>query len=269
MSVTTWVRARPVLAFCLLTFAITWGAWWPMAAYNRGWTDLHLPALYFVGGLGPGIAAYVVMRILHGKAAGAALFGPLLRWRVSWAWYAVAVLLAPAVWLLAATLTGTLGTELAALGSVAAVAAALVRYLLAAVPEEVGWRGFALPTLQARHSALTASLIVGLLWWAWHLPLILGGDPVMSTYPLVPYGIWILAQAVLYTWLYNNTGGSLLIAVLLHGISNVVGVFSAAPWATTGVTVALAVVAIAVYGPRELSRTGPRVALARLAQSPA
>lgn len=266
-SLSTWVRARPVLAFYLLTFAITWGSWWPMAAYNRGWTDLRLPALYVVGGLGPGVAAYVVMRILRGGAADAELLGPLLRWRVGWGWYAVAVLLFPVIWVLAATLTGTWATEVAALGPVAVIAVALARSLLAAVPEEVGWRGFALPALQARHSALSASLIIGLLWWAWHLPLVLGGDPVMSTYPLLPYTIWIVAEAVLYTWLYNNTGGSLLIVVLVHGISNVVGVFSAAPWATTGITLALALTVIAVYGPRDLSRTRPRVTLSWLAHT--
>jgi formate-dependent nitrite reductase membrane component NrfD len=79
--VMAWVRARPLLSFYLLTFAITWGTWWPMAAYHQGWTDLTLPVLYLVGGLGPGIAAYVVMSILRGRAAGSELLGPLLRWR--------------------------------------------------------------------------------------------------------------------------------------------------------------------------------------------
>lgn len=261
MRLSSLVRARPVPAFFLLTFVITWGTWWPMAAYNRGWTDVHLPGLYFLGGLGPGIAAYVVVRILRGKAADAELLGALLRWRVGWAWYAVAVLLFPVIWMLAAALSATVATELAASGSVSAALLALLRYLLAAVPEELGWRGFALPALQARHTALTASLVVGLSWFAWHLPLVLGGDPVMSTYPLLPYAIWFLAQSVLYAWLYNNTGGSLVIAVLLHAIANVVGVFSAAPWATAGVTVAVTVIVVAVFGPAHLSRTGPRLTL--------
>lgn len=273
MRLSSWIRARPVLAFYVLSFAITWTTWWPMAAHDRGWIDLHLSALplvgglplvgalYFVGGLGPGVAAYVVVRILHGKAADAELFGALLRWRVGWVWYVVAILLYPLIWAVTTTLSGTWPTELAALGSVNAVLASLLRYLLAAVPEELGWRGFALPALQVRHTALTASLVVGLLWFAWHLPLVLGGDPVMSTYPLLPYAIWFLAQAVLYTWLYNNTRGSLLIAVLLHGIANLIGVFSAAPWATTGITVVVATVVVAVYGPKHLSRTGVRVTL--------
>jgi hypothetical protein len=137
---------------------------------------------------------------------------------------------------------------------------------IAAIPARRGPRGgrlagFALPALQARHSALTASVIVGVLWMLWHLPLLLGGDPAMATYPLVPYTIWIIAESVIYTWLYNNTRGSLLIAVLLHGISNVVGPFSAAPWATTGITVALALLVVLVFGPRHLSRTGLRITL--------
>jgi len=259
MKVGHWVRDRPFLAFCILTFAITWSAWWPMAAYNNGWTDVHLPALYFVGGLGPGIAAYVVMRILFGSAADSALLGPLLRWRVGWGWCAVAVLLVPALWVLSARLTGTLGSELAALGSLSAVAVSLVQHLLAAVPEEIGWRGFALPALQARYSALTSSFIVGLLWAAWHLPLVLDGDPLMSTYPLIPYAVWFLAQAVLYTWLYNNTGGSLFIAVLLHGLANFFGSFSTAPFIATALTLALALTVITAFGAPNLSKTRPRL----------
>jgi uncharacterized protein len=255
------IRSRPILSFYVLTFVTTWGAWWPMAAQNRGLISVQLPALFFVGGLGPGIAAYIVVFVLRGRATATELLGPLLRWRVPWVWYVAAVLLFPAIWLVATVLSGTLAAELAAMGTVTTVGLALVRYLLAAVPEEVGWRGFALPALQAHHSALTASVIVGVLWALWHLPLLLGGDPTMSTYPLVPYVVWMVAESVLYAWLYNNTRASLLIPVLLHGLSNVFGVFGTAPWITTGITVATAGLVVAVFGPRHLSRTGPRITL--------
>jgi membrane protease YdiL (CAAX protease family) len=115
--------------------------------------------------------------------------------------------------------------------------------------------------LQQRFSALSSSVIIGGLWALWHLPLLVGGDPVMSTYPLIPYLVYILAASVLYTWLYNNTHGSLLLAVPAHGVSNVVGPFSAAPIATAVIIAGLAVAVIVVFGPQHLRRTGRRVTL--------
>ncbi|WP_098484905.1 CPBP family glutamic-type intramembrane protease [Georgenia soli] len=109
-----------------------------------------------------------------------------------------------------------------------------------------------------RHSALTVSLVVGALWALWHLPLIMGGDPTMSACPVLPFVVWMIAEAVLCTWLYNSARGSLLVAVLRHGISNVLDVLSSAPWMTATVTVTAAVLVIAVFGPERLCRTGRR-----------
>jgi membrane protease YdiL (CAAX protease family) len=257
------VRKQPVVAFYVLTFAITWGSWFPMAAHNRGLLPVDLPLLFFLGGLGPGIAAYVVMRALRGKRGDAELLGPLLRWRVGVPWLLVSILLFVVIWLLASTVSSRLDEELAVVQVWPGLVLLAVRYLLAAVPEEVGWRGFALPALQQRFSALTSSLIIGAVWALWHLPLLVGGDPVMSTYPLIPYLVYIVAESVLYTWLYNNTGGSLLLAVLAHGASNVVGPFGAAPVATAVITAALAIAVVAIFGPRHLTRTGQRITLAR------
>lgn len=252
-AVARWVRARPVIAFFLLTFAITYLCWVPMTASGRGWIEFDLPLLYLVGGLGPGIAAYTVMRILRGKNAGQALFGPLLQWRAGPWWYLVALLLFVVIWLVATAVAGDLDAEFAALGPWTVFLAAVVRYTLAAVPEEVGWRGFALPALQVKHSALVAGLVVGVAWWLWHLPLLLGGDESMSDLPLLPHFVYVVSASVLYVWLYNNTGGSLLIAVLAHAVSNIVGVFSSAPIATAVITAGVAAVVVVVYGPANLS----------------
>ncbi|MGZ8723826.1 MAG: CPBP family glutamic-type intramembrane protease [Aeromicrobium sp.] len=254
-----WVRARPVVAFFLLTFAITYVCWVPMMASERGWFEFDLPLLFFVGGLGPGIAAFIVMRILRGSDADQALFGPLLRWRVGVWWYLVALLLFVVIWLIATTVAGDLDEELTALGPWIAFLAAVVVYTLAAVPEEVGWRGFAVPALQVKHSALVAGLVVGVAWWLWHLPLLLGGNEAMSEYPLLPHFVYVVSASVLYVWLYNNTGGSLLIAVLAHAVSNIVGVFSSAPVATAVIIAGVAAAVVVVYGPANLSRTKNRV----------
>ena len=82
--------------------------------------------------------------------------------------------------------------------------------------EEIGWRGYALPRLQARHSALVASLVVGVVWAFWHVPKFLtaGGGQDDSSFWLFLVGT--VATAVLFTWVFNSTGGSLLTVTLLH-----------------------------------------------------
>jgi uncharacterized protein len=90
--------------------------------------------------------------------------------------------------------------------------------LFTGLGEEPGWRGFALPRLQERHGPLAATAVLAVAWAMWHLPnLMFGGRTGLS------YGLWLaltVASAFIYTWVYNHTGGSLLVAVLLHGAIN-------------------------------------------------
>ena len=124
--------------------------------------------------------------------------------------------------------------------------------------EELGWRGYALPRLQARHSALLASIVLGLLWGLWHLPLFLTqGDARAS----IPFGWWmagIVVAAIVYTWVYNHTQGSLLIVLLLHTTTALTSSFlsSAATTPMFEVVVQLVAVGILVLatGPTSLSR---------------
>lgn len=254
-----WVSAHPVVAFFILTFVISWASWLPMAAYNRGLVDASIPALYFIGGIGPGIAAWIVLRIIRGGSAETDLFGPLLRWRVHWKWWVVAILLFPVIWCVAALIVGKLDSHLASIAPSWGIAVALIGALFAAIPEELGWRGFALSALQTKYSALTASLIVGVVWALWHLPLLLGANPFMSTYPLGPFLLWVVAASVLYAWVYNSTRGSVLIVVILHAFANLAGAFTLAPWAIVAVAAAVAVVVTLIFGSRELTRTGRRI----------
>jgi membrane protease YdiL (CAAX protease family) len=89
-----------------------------------------------------------------------------------------------------------------------------------ALGEEIGWRGFALPHLQARTSALRAALLIGVVWGCWHLPLWLRGAETNPLLLFVPFVVMVIAMSVLCTWIYNGTGGSLLVVVLLHAAAN-------------------------------------------------
>jgi membrane protease YdiL (CAAX protease family) len=92
--------------------------------------------------------------------------------------------------------------------------------LLISVGEEFGWRGFALPRLQQRFSALNASLVLGLVWGFWHFPGFLIGTGVPADMPFTVFLLWVILATILITWVYNNTGGSILSAILMHSTAN-------------------------------------------------
>jgi len=88
--------------------------------------------------------------------------------------------------------------------------------------EEIGWRGYVLPRLQAKHTALAASLILGVIWGFWHLPKFLSH---WNTVSFAWFMVHTLAGSVLYTWMYNGTKGSLLLVTLFHASANTAGMF--------------------------------------------
>ena len=255
--ISTWVRQQPLIAFYALAFAITWLGWVPQAAHSHGLFPFDSPLFYILGGVGPLLAAFIVLSVLRGKSDYEDLFRPLMRWRVGVIWYLVALFGYAALWIIAITLRGELATELEKLGPPLALIQVFLVSLLAAVPEEVAWRGFALPRFQARYNALTASLIVGVLWALWHLPLLLTQGTVMSSYPLVPYLFKVVAVSVIYTWIFNSTRGSLLIVTLFHAASNTVGPFAGLE--QTLVFALAAAALILVFRPAHLSHQGERL----------
>lgn len=133
---------------------------------------------------------------------------------------------------------------------------ALLIALLSNPWEEVGWRGFALPRLQARHTAFTATLIVGALWALWHLPIFFWVDNPMSRYPFVLWFISTVAGAFIYTWLYNSTQGSVAAVALYHVLDNTYGPImgSGSVAADCIVHLLVAGLLIAVFGTTNLSR---------------
>jgi uncharacterized protein len=129
--------------------------------------------------------------------------------------------------------------------------------------EEMGWRGYVLPRLQDKHSALLSSLIIGVIWSIWHLLKFLGTG-TSGGRSFAWFTIFCLAAAVLYTWLYNNTRGSLLLVTVFHATQNTGGIFLPVSFAVTGGVlqnieiILYIVVAVAVTfaaGATKLSRT--------------
>ena len=268
------VRSPTVLYF-VLAYAITWSLLVPVLVSPDPAGDPVLVILYLLGGFGPSVAAVVVTWRECGRSGVRSLMAKLTRWRVGARWY-VAALSIPIL------LKGASLGVLVALGNpvpefsvsspaVLLVTAVVVGLFPGAVGEELGWRGYALPKLQERWSALVASLVLGLVWALWHLPTFCfaGGLVAQSAGPVVWFGIEITALSVIFSWIVNNADGSVLLAIVLHAANNgttpvLYGAIQDAGYgdaygqvlAVASIVVAGLVVAIA--GPEHLSRRGTR-----------
>ena len=282
---TTTARSFPLMYF-VLALALTWILWWPAALEARGMISVPIPAQP-LGAFGPLVAAVIVTAQESGRAGLRSLLGRILQWRVAPIWYGVALLGPPLLYLVALALEVLLGGQPPSLGSLIGVLPIVViifgyMVFFVALGEEVGWRGYALPALQSRYSALVSSVILGALWALWHLPLFFNPDLHYSNVPFVLQLAFQIPAAILFTWVFNSTGGSVLLAILMHAVLNAssrlwgampeysVEPPTAAEAAAQTVHInvmfaivvgAAAVVVMLVYGPRNLSRH-PRQVLA-------
>lgn len=226
---------KQVVVFFLLAFALTWMNWVPRALASHGMIELAVPDfLGVVAGYGPALAAIISAGLFGGKAGLSDLGRRLVHWRVGWQWCAIALFLPAAISLTALALQWLLGwppisadissppagPSDAPLWQRALLLATMFIFGFDGLGEELGWRGFAVPKLQARFSALTASLILAACWAAWHLPYAMTKGSAMNGMPFWWFLPGMLASTILYTWIFNNTQGSILLAILFHAANN-------------------------------------------------
>jgi membrane protease YdiL (CAAX protease family) len=251
------VRRHPLVVFFVLAYALSW---WPWILYVFDLSPLPIV------GFGPFLAAIVVLAVTRGKAGVMALLRRMVRWRVSPVWYAVALLLPIAITVAATVLNVLFGAQAPSSAELSGWSGLVPGFfVLLLVPgfggawEEPGWRGYALPRLQVGRSALLASLILGLLWAFWHLPLMVVGEVNWSDIVLV------IAASVVFAWVFNSASGSVLIAMVMHAMNNTISgsffgpMFSGADsvrqaWLYTALWGVVAIVLVVVYGPTHLSR---------------
>ena len=252
------VRRHPVIWFAALSIVLSWWAW-PL--YSLGLIPVP------VASFGPFLAALVVLAVTEGKPGIVGLLRRMGRWRVGVGWYLVALALPLALSAVAVMINIALGAQadlsMAAfdwLGILSAFAMALLIPGFGGAWEEPGWRGYAVPRLQAGRTALRAALILGLLIAGWHLPLIVVGEVSWTDI------IQIMGAAIVFNWLFNNARGSVLIIMLSHAMNNTVwstltskvvaepdlaqqAVLQAAVWCAT------AMILVILAGPADLSRS--------------
>lgn len=180
----------------------------------------------------------VVVLLVAGLIAGGrspdpgirARMASLLEWRKPWWLWAAAFLIYPAILAMGGALAWALGapvplpaaaTQPLTVWGPLFVTGVLMTGFFRGGPEELGWRGFMLPELQKQWSPLAASLLIAVVWSLWHLPLHVTGfydGPVAVG--MVVRTLRLIPLAILFTWLYNRSGGSLLLVVVLHAVHN-------------------------------------------------
>ncbi|HJQ80149.1 MAG TPA: CPBP family intramembrane glutamic endopeptidase [Lacipirellulaceae bacterium] len=207
--------------FFLLAFAWTWLCWWTLYAATLGYVTLPIPHehLATLGQFGPFAAALMVTTVTIGRSGVRELLLSLVRWRAHPRWPVISLLLLPATMIAAMVIysfvkNGSLaGLQFRASWSTLPRDFVYLLILGGALGEEPGWRGFALPRMQARYGPLAASVCLGLLHAVWHLPLWWLYPPPC---PFPVYVAGVIPMTVLFTWLWNHTRGSVFYSLIFH-----------------------------------------------------
>lgn len=255
------MRQYPVAWFYILAFSVSWLGLVPGVLSSRGIAPFNNPYVQLLGilfSIGPALAAVIISQVTQGNAGVKNLLRALLKWRVSLVWYIIAVLGPVVIFMAGQVITKLMGltvapTELQSNPFLLIIAVFVM--ILSSTGEEIGWRGFALPHLQKRYNAVLSTLIVGVLWSLWHLPLIFLTDNPMAQAPLLWF-ISIVADAFIYTWIYNSTKGSILLVAIFHAATNIFGalITGVSPIAYALLICVVAIILIAVFGKVNLSR---------------
>ena len=216
------IRRHPVITFFLLTYALSWGA--------IPWQSFFAPGVL--------VAALIVVSLTEGVAGLKAMGSRLIRWRVSWIWYALALGVPLAIKFASIGLNNAFGAPAAHIAEFTvwyalpmAIAINIVNPINAQLPEEASFRGWAQPKLQTTRTPLAATALMALGVTIWHIPLTLmpqfGSSPI-ETLATIAVTFW-------YAWLFNHASGSALLTLIAHATEGAIE--TSALWQDTADTI--------------------------------
>jgi uncharacterized protein len=275
------VKNHPTMSFFVLSMVL--GAAVSLAVA----TGLLPPAAAQLGAISSSLTA-IILVVVEGRKGGLReLLGRFLIWRVGIQWWAFALffpILPSVAALYLFNLLGGPPVDWSGLPPLYTVVPMFILFTIAAgIGEEFGWRGFLLPRLQTRHSALVSGLVVGAIWAIWHIPLFFlkgtGQYDMQLQDGLLPvmlgYSAFVIVSSIQFTWVFNNTKGSVLLAAVLHGASNAWGGYIDVYRGHFGgiltflaVSVLVSIIIVRMAGPTDLSRTSKRNVLALEGEQP-
>lgn len=254
----TYIEKHALVVYFILAYAVTWSIHIPLALTLHGLIAVRIPmVIHYLGAFGPMIAALIVTALVGGWAGIRSLLSRLFKWRVGAGYYTFAVLTPVALFILAVLVNRVVSgawSDLSLLGEadylpfLSPLGGLMLWFLTYGLGEETGWRGFALPHLQRKYSAATATLILAFIWAFWHIPAFFYRDTYVEMGPL-GFPIFLISitfATMVFTWLYNSTGGSLLLVILFHAFFNWLSV-SEAGGATVGIIMSMPVILWALF----------------------
>lgn len=261
---------RELIAFTVIAYALSWSVEIPLALQVRGGLSTDLPvAAHYLASFGPLAAAWIVTFRARGRTTARSPWTGLGRWRIGVGYALFIVGVPTGAFVLAALVERLRGAwpDLALLGRVdglphlGVVAALALWFLTFGLGEETGWRGFALPRLQSFTTAWRATVLVGAAWAGWHLPAFFYRDTyrAMGVAGFPMFLISIVGASVVFTWLFNATGGSLLAVTVFHALFDFFSVTPAGgAWTAPVMSATVLFWALFVarrYGPVDLAPT--------------
>lgn len=218
-----WIRRHATLAFVLGSYAwawLIWAYWVPTMSASGIEMSPGFLAAALIGGLAPSLVALLVTAVVRGRTEVKRLLRRALDWRAPIRFYAIALLLVPAVTVISlwAQSRGLVDLDWSDWSGL--IPLAIGWPIMAAIGEEFGWRGFALPRLQARYGAVVAAVVVGLIWGFWHLPADYIGLKGLGWWFVMAFAVGgplvLTAHSIIMTWIYNRTGGKFPLMLLYH-----------------------------------------------------
>ena len=248
------INRQPVAIFCTVTVLLSF------ATYLLPLPRAVLPFLIV---LIPASMATALTAITAGMAGVRSLLSKLGQWRIKPKWLVITLLLALGVRLaisIVALLLGLIPAIQVRPVSVLQMLMLAVIFIISAIPEELGWRAYALPRLLTHHSALVTSVVIGLLWGLLHLALLLPGMMNEGVPPL-PTVLALVGVSVLLTWLYVNSGGNIILTTLFHAAQSFFVIvndgiaLAQQMWLMAGVYSGLALIIILLTGPTLVRRS--------------
>jgi uncharacterized protein len=227
------MRGHPLFFFFLLAYGFSWIVFIPYVLSEWGILHGNFTIFYIIHTFGPALSAIVMTAIIAGREGLQRLRQGIRQWRAPWLWYLFILIGIPALVMLGVIVQP--GALASFKGLTPALLISYPLYYAATffgggpLGEEPGWRGFALPRMQPRYGPLWGTLFLGVLWSCWHLPDFLtaskGGGvgtglaTFLTNFPI--FTLAVVSLAVIMTYIYNHTGGSIFTAILAHTSINV------------------------------------------------